>query len=118
MATYIIQENNTRREMTDLEVIETVPPQVALTASKLTVSADGVDFVTISVQLKSVPLSDDKQVDLPIAHPVILVIAETEIRLETDANGHATHELEFDDTGVYTIGVQYLNANSLTITAV
>lgn len=118
MATYIAQENNTRREMTDAEVIATFAPQVALTANKLTVNADSVDFVTVSIQLKSLPLSDDKQVNLALAHPVILMIGELELRLDTDANGHASQELDFDTAGVYVIGVQYLNGNSLTITAV
>lgn len=118
MATYEIMDNNTRRALTDDEAKTFFPPQVALTADKLTVTADGVDFVTITAQLKSVPLSDDTQADLPLVHPIVLIVDETEISAETDANGRASFELEFEDKDTYEVSVKFLNANPLTIQAV
>lgn len=106
------------RELTDAERLTSFLPQVALTASKLTVSADGVDFVTVNVQLHSVPMSDGHPVNMALVHTVILVVGEKEIRLETDARGHASHELEFEDDGTYAIRVQNLHSNVLEIEAV
>lgn len=108
----------TERELTDAEILETFLPQVELTANKQTVTADGTDFVTVSAQLKSAPLSDGNRVNLRRTHTIILLVSETEIRLEADANGHVTHELEFSDTGVYAVRVQNLHSNTLEITVV
>lgn len=118
MATYVIQENGQRRELTDEEIPLHFPPQVALSTDNTKVKADGVDFATIHVQLTSLPLSDDKPINLNIAQKIILQIADATIELMTDEKGHATHEIEFSDEGEYSITAQYLNSNTLTIEAV
>lgn len=104
--------------LTDQEILSRFNPQVALSANKYTVSADGVDFVTITAQLKSVPLTDGTQINLALVHTVLLVVVGMEITLETDANGCVTHELDFADAGVYAVHVQNLHSNRLEITAV
>jgi hypothetical protein len=110
-------QQHVERELTNDEILTTFLPQVALTADKATVKADGSDFVTVNAQLHSVPMSDGKPVNLALVHTVILLIGETEIRLETDSNGRASHELEFSDDGVYSVRVQNLHSNVLEIKA-
>lgn len=123
MATYEIQEVQeqtrvVRRILTDDEVKVYFPPQVVLSADKLTVTADGVDFATITAQLKSVPLSDNTQANLPISQKIYLLIADVEVELTTDANGSAAHEVALTDTGTYSVTARNLTSNTLTLTGV
>lgn len=106
------------RALTDTEILQSFAPQVLLSADKTTVTANGVDFVTIRVQLQSLPLSDGLPRNLSLAQKVLLQIGETIIELDTDANGYTEHELDFEDAGSFDISVQLLNGNTLTIQAV
>ena len=69
--------------------------QALLTADKLSVAADGVDFAVVTVQLKSYPLNDDSVIDLQRAIPVVLDCGGEFFTVLTDANG--------DQAGVITV---------------
>jgi len=123
MATYTIQETSalsgtTQRTLTDVEAKIYFPPQALLSANKTTITADGVDFALISVQLQSVPLSDDSQENLPIAQKVMLLISDIEVELTTDNTGLATHEIAANDAGAYAVSTRNLASNTLMITGV
>lgn len=123
MAIYTIQESDgsggvKTRTLTDQEALTYFPPQVALSANKTTISADGVDFALITLQLKSVPLSDNSQQNLRLSQKVVLFVAELEVELTTDSNGLATHEIAARDSGSYTMSAKNFGSNSLTIQAV
>lgn len=118
MATYTVNENGNDRILRDDEVPTYFPPQVLLSASKTTITADGVDFALITLQFKSIPLRDNQQQNLPIAQKVILFIAELEVELTTNVQGQATHEIAARDVGSYTISAKNHAGNTLTIQAV
>lgn len=118
MATYTINENRIDRVLSDVEALSYFPPQVFLSANKTTIAADGVDFALITLQFKSVPLANDQQQNLPIAQKVILLIAEVEVELTTNAQGMATHEIAARDVGSYTITAKNHAGNALVIQAV
>lgn len=122
MATYEEQSTNEfgqtiRRTLTDQEAIALFAPQAALSANKTNITADGVDFALITIQLKSVPLSNNQQQNLALVHKVILAIDETSVELTTDGNGQATHEIAATDAGTYSVRTTNLASNALTITA-
>lgn len=104
--------------LTDAEILDRFPPQVELTADKQTLIADGTDFVTVTMQLKSVPLNDGQVVNLERVHRIRLGVAETVIELETDTSGRVIHELDFVDAGCYPVKVYNLSSNTLEIEAV
>lgn len=122
MPTYTIQESSqtqsTTRTLSDSEAKSYFPAQVLLSANKQTIAADGVDFATINVQIKSVPLSNNLQDNLSIAQKVVLLIADIEVELLTDNTGFATHEIAANDAGVYNVSARNLASNVLTITGV
>lgn len=119
-ATFVDGRTNqmVERALTDAEIIETFLPQVELSASKQTVTADGTDFVTVTAQLKSAPLNDGSRVNHLLVHKIMLMMGETVFELETDTSGQARCELDFADNGVYQLQVQNLHSNILEITAV
>lgn len=122
MATYQIQETSAsgqtrQRTLSDEEALAYFSPQVTLSANKTTIAADEVDFATVTVQLKSVPLSNNQQQNLALVHKVVLLVAEVEVELTTDANGQVTHDIAARDAGAYTVRTLNLNSNTLTITA-
>lgn len=122
MTTYTIQESaperTVQRVLSDQEAIAYFPPQIALSANKTTIQADGVDFALVTLQFKSVPLSDNRQQNLAIEQRVFLLVAEVEVELTTNAQGLATHEIAARDVGSYTISAKNHAGNTLTIQAV
>lgn len=118
MATYIVNENGNDRTLLDDEVLTYFPPQVVLSANKTTIAADGVDFALVTLQFKSLPLANDQQQNLPIAQKVVLIVADVEVELTTNAQGLATHEIAARDAGTYTISAKNHAGNALVIQAV
>ncbi len=107
------------RELTDDEVVATFSPQLVLSASAAQVPADSTSIVTISVQLASLPLSDNTRRPIPGAREVpILEDGEREI-IPLDANGHAEFDRAFAAPGDYVFEPgQGLEGVSVTVKAV
>ncbi len=111
------QIGETQVPVTDDWVLDCKPNTLLLTADKTTITANGIDTATITIQLRTPILTDSTYNNIAEAVTVQLMIDDEIATVELDTNGSGSVGVASDEVGVFSVSGENYGSNIIEITA-